>query len=141
MASSLSNLLNNFSEGIHRIKCKYGHDLKKCQTCVIKYQYCDCFLEYMNFKDNLIEYKCLLCSMNCQRKFKEKLKERFFNTYIFSNHTNNNFILFCKKVFILMNIWMIGKNSRKHHYLKNKIFKVTYIGKILLMQITRTQKD
>ena len=29
MASSLSNLVNNFSEGIHRIKCKFRHDDKK----------------------------------------------------------------------------------------------------------------
>ena len=27
--------------------------------CRIKYKYCDCFLEYTNFKDDLIEYKCL----------------------------------------------------------------------------------
>ena len=27
MASSLSNLVNNLSEGIYKIKCKYGHDL------------------------------------------------------------------------------------------------------------------
>ena len=26
MASSLSNLVNDLSEGIHTIKCKYGHD-------------------------------------------------------------------------------------------------------------------
>ena len=44
MASSLANLVNNFSEGIHKIKCKYGHLDKKCGTC-IKYKYCDCFLE------------------------------------------------------------------------------------------------
>ena len=29
MTSSLSNLVNNFSEGFHRIKCKFGHDDKK----------------------------------------------------------------------------------------------------------------
>ena len=29
MASSLSNLVNNPSEGIHKIKCKYEHDEKK----------------------------------------------------------------------------------------------------------------
>ena len=29
MASSLSNLVTNLFEGIHRIKCKYGHDDKK----------------------------------------------------------------------------------------------------------------
>ena len=39
MASSLSNLVNNFSEGIHRIKCKFGHDDKKCKTCGIKCKY------------------------------------------------------------------------------------------------------
>ena len=29
MASTLSNLVNNLSEGIHTIKCKSGHDDKK----------------------------------------------------------------------------------------------------------------
>ena len=28
MASSLSNLANNLSEGFHRINCQYGHDDK-----------------------------------------------------------------------------------------------------------------
>ena len=32
MASSLSNLVNNLSEEIHRIKCKLGHDNKNCET-------------------------------------------------------------------------------------------------------------
>ena len=32
MGSSLSNLVNNFSEGIRRIKCKHGHDDKKCEN-------------------------------------------------------------------------------------------------------------
>ena len=39
MASSLSNLVNILSEGIHKIKCKYGHEDKKCKTCGIKYKY------------------------------------------------------------------------------------------------------
>ena len=34
MATSLSNLVDNSTEGIHKIKCKY----------------CDCFLEYESFK-------------------------------------------------------------------------------------------
>ena len=97
MASSLSNLVNNLSEGIHRIKCKYGHDDKKCETCGIKYKHCDCFLEYTNFKDDLIEYKCLICNKNCQIKFDEKLNERFFNTFKFSNHNNSKFILLLRK--------------------------------------------
>ena len=32
MASSLLNLVNNLSEGVHKIKCKYGHDNKKIQN-------------------------------------------------------------------------------------------------------------
>ena len=57
MGNSLSNRVNNLSEGIHRIKCKYGGDDKKCETSGIKYKYCDYkyFLEYTNFKDILIE--------------------------------------------------------------------------------------
>ena len=55
MASSLPNLVNNFSDGIHKIKCKYGLDDKKFETCGIKYKYCNFFLEYINFKDDLTE--------------------------------------------------------------------------------------
>ena len=79
MASSLLNLDNNFIEGTHKIKCKYRHDDKKCETCRIKYKYCESFLEYINFKDDLMERKCLLC----QVKFDEKLKERFFSILVF----------------------------------------------------------
>ena len=64
MASSLSNLVTNLFEGIHRIKCKYGHDDKKCETCGIKHKYCNCFREYGNFKDDFIECKYLLCNKN-----------------------------------------------------------------------------
>ena len=59
----------------------------------IKYKYCDCFLEYTHFKGDLIKYKCLSCKKSYQWKFDEKLKERFFNTYKFTNHDNNKFIL------------------------------------------------
>ena len=73
MASSSSNLVNNLSEGIHRIKCKYGHDDKRCETCRIIYKYCDCFLEDINFKDDLIDHKCLCCNKKYQYKFDKKL--------------------------------------------------------------------
>ena len=97
MTSSLSNLVNNFSEGINRIKCKLAHDDKKRQTCGIKCKHCDCFLEYANFKDDLIVSKCSICKKNCQIKFDEKLKERFFHTYKFFNHNNKKFILLLAK--------------------------------------------
>ena len=70
MASSLSSFVNNLAEVIHKIKCKYEHDNKKCDTCGIKYKNCDCFLEYTNFKDDLIEYieyKCLCCKKNYKK--------------------------------------------------------------------------
>ena len=97
MSSSLSNLFNDLSEGIHRIKCKFGHGIKKCETYRIKYKNCDCFLEYTNFKDNLIEYKWLCCNKSYQRKFDEKLKEWFFNTNKFSNHDKNKFMWWLRK--------------------------------------------
>ena len=110
MANSLSNLVNNLSEGIHKIKYKYGHDDKKCEICGIKYKFCNCFLEYMNVKDDLIEYKCLYCNKNYKHKFVEKLKNNFL---IYTNVLTTTIIsLFCcyKKMFILLNIWTIGKN-------------------------------
>ena len=61
MASPLSNLVNNLSEEIHKIKCKHKHDDKKCESCGTKYKNCDYLLEYLNFKDDLLEYKCLCC--------------------------------------------------------------------------------
>ena len=58
MASLLSNLADNFTEGIHKIKCKD----------------CDCFLEYESVKDNLIKYKCLCFNKEYSRKIDEGLK-------------------------------------------------------------------
>ena len=45
IASSLSNLVNNLSEEIHKIKCKYRHNDKKCETALIIYKNCNYFLE------------------------------------------------------------------------------------------------
>ena len=104
MASSLSNLVNNLSEGIHRIKCKFGHNDKKCETCRIKYKYCDYFLEYTNFKADLIEYKCLCGNKNYQRKFYEKLKNDFLLHINFLTTTIISLFYCYEKVFILMNI-------------------------------------
>ena len=67
MASSLSNLLINLSERIHKIKCKFGHNDQKCETCGVKYKYCDCVLEYTNFKNNLIDYRYLCWNKNYEK--------------------------------------------------------------------------
>ena len=53
MTISLSYLVNNLFEGIHKINGKYGNNVRKYKTCKTGYKYCDCFLEYTNFKDDL----------------------------------------------------------------------------------------
>ena len=65
MASSLSNLVDNLAEGVHKTKCKD----------------CDCFLEYKRIKKNLIKYKCLSCNKDYSKKLDEKLKKRFKNKF------------------------------------------------------------
>ena len=42
-------------------------------------------------------HNCLFRNKNYQKKFGEKLKERFLNTYKFSNHHNKKFILLLQK--------------------------------------------
>ena len=59
MASSLSNLADTLSEGIHKIKCKN----------------CNCFLKYESVKDNLLKYKCLLCNKNYSNKSGWRIKK------------------------------------------------------------------
>ena len=111
VGSSLSNLGNNVSEEIHEIKCKYRHDNKKCENYGIKFKIWDCFLRYTNFKDDLIECKCLC--------YNESLMKNWRNHFLidknFVTATIISLFYCCKKVLILMNIWMIGKNSMKHH--------------------------
>ena len=81
VANSLSSLVDNLAERIHRIKFKN----------------CDCFLEYEGVKENLIKYKWLSCNKEYSNKFDEKLKKRFKNTFNISNNDINKFILLLKK--------------------------------------------
>ena len=78
MVSSLSSLVDNLAERIHKIKYK---DL-------------DCFLEYESVTDNSIKYKCLYCNKDYSNKLDEKLKKKSKNTFTFSNKNVNN-LLFC----------------------------------------------
>ena len=51
VTSSLSNLVNNLSQGIHRIECKYGHNEKKNARLVELYKsIVIVFLNVQNFK-------------------------------------------------------------------------------------------
>ena len=67
MTSWLSHLVYHLDKRIHKIKCKYSHDNKKCKACGIKCKDCECCLEYRNVKNDLIERKCLFCNKNYQK--------------------------------------------------------------------------
>lgn len=73
LASSLSNIVEDHSEGTHKTKWKYRHDNKKCENFKIKCKYCECYLEYINAKDDLLIFKCLSCNENYKKKWR-KLK-------------------------------------------------------------------
>ena len=81
MASSLSNLVDNLAEELHKIKCK-------------NYKY---FSESKCVKDNLIIHKCLSCSKCYSWKLNEELKKKFKNTFKLSNNDINKFILLLRK--------------------------------------------
>ena len=124
MTSSLSNLVKNLAEGIHRIKCKCARDNKNCKTCKIEYKKLRMLSWIHELHQNINVYVAI-------RVIKKSLMKTLRNN--FSIHTNfltmiciNSFYI-CKKVFTLMNKWMFGKNSMKLHYLKKKIFVVTWI--------------
>ena len=126
MGSSLSNLVNNFSGGIHKIKCKFWHNDRKSEICGIKYKCCYYFLECINFKDDLIEYKRLCCNKNYQHKFDEKLKERFLIHRNFLTTKILGLFFCCEKVlsnhYEYTDNW---ENTMKYHYLKKMIVRVT----------------
>ena len=77
----VDNLVDNLTEGIHKIKCK------------------DCyfFLKYESAKDNLIKYKFLSCNKN----YSNKSDEEFNNALKFYNNGINKFILLIRKFFYL----------------------------------------
>ena len=124
MASSLSNLVNNFSDGIHKIECKYRLGDKKCENCRIKYKHCECFLEYTNVKGDLNKCKCLCCKTKIINQILMKRNEFLIHKILITTAMISLFYC-CENAFILMNIWMIGKNSMKLHYLKKKLLTAT----------------
>ena len=92
VASLLSNLVNNLAEGIHKIKYKYGYNNKKCKTFRVKFKDFECFLEYTNNKDDLMECKVYVVIKSTKQKFDAIVKRRFVNRHKFSNHDINKFI-------------------------------------------------
>ena len=125
MSSSLSNLVDNLSEGFHCDKCI------DCRSC----------LEYMSVNDDQLIFRCFVCKTNYNTDFNKELIKRFANIYEFCNEDINTFILLLKKVFILINTWIVGKDLMKHHFHIKNLFIGAYIWKILQMLIIDMQNE
>ena len=65
MSSSLSNLVDNLSEGLHTDKCT------DCKSC----------LNYMMFKDDQLICRCFSFKKNYKKEFNKELIKRFANIY------------------------------------------------------------
>ena len=69
MANLFSNLVDNPAEGIHKIKCKHGHDNKNAKRVELNTKIVSAVLNTQTLKIFLLEYKCLCCNKNYQKKF------------------------------------------------------------------------
>ena len=67
MSTSLSNLVDNVSDRLHKYKCK---DSKSK-------------LSYMSAKDNQLIFQCFACKRNYEKEFDMELIKKFSNIYQF----------------------------------------------------------
>ena len=65
MSTSLSKLVDNFSEGLHNNRSV------DCKSC----------LDYMKTKDEKLIFRCFICKKNYEKDFNKELIERFANIY------------------------------------------------------------
>ena len=82
MSSSLSNLVNNLSEGLNSDKCTY------CKSS---------YLDYMTTEDEQLIFRCFECKRNYKKDFNKELIKRFANIYKFCNEDINKFIFLLRK--------------------------------------------
>ena len=108
MSSSLSNLDDVLSEGLHSDKCT------DCKSC----------LDYMMFKDDQLIFRCFECKKNYKKDFNKDLIKRFANICEFCNEDINEFTLLLRKgvyPYEYMDSW---ERFDEHHCLIKKLFIV-----------------
>ena len=81
MATSLSKLVDNLTEGIHNDKCI------KCKSNL-------CFMRAI---DETLIFECIDCGKKYKKGFNKKLLERFSNTYKFCGNDLNKFLILLRK--------------------------------------------
>ena len=125
MVTSLSKLVNNLAEGIHKIKC-WG---------------CDCFLEYERANNNLLKYKCLSRNKDHSRKLDEKFKKRFKNSFKLPNNDINKFFLLLRKGIYLCQYMDSWQRFDKKSLPDKKPFYSELYKKILVMKTISMLKN
>ena len=81
MATSLSKLVDNLTEGIHSDKCL------KCKSNLC----------YMKVMDETLIFRCFNCKKNYKKEINKELEERFARTYKFYNNDLNKFVMLLRK--------------------------------------------
>ena len=81
MATLLSKLVDNLTEGIHSDKCI------KCKSN----------LWYMKVMDETLILRCFYCKKNYKKEINKELLERFASTYKFCNNDLNKFVMLLRK--------------------------------------------
>ena len=81
MATSLSKLVDNFTDNIHNDKCV------KCKSNL-------CFVNAMN---ETLTFECVDCKKEYKKEFNKKLIERFSNVYEFCDYDMNKFMVLLRK--------------------------------------------
>ena len=86
MATLLTKLVDNFSEGVHKVKCKD----------------CGCSLKYESLKNNLIKYKCYLVIKIIQESLMKNQKRNLRTPLSFPTIIQTNLFSCLEMVFIPM---------------------------------------
>ena len=81
MATSLSKLVDNLTEGIHSDKCIN----------------CKSDISYMKVMDETLIFRCFNCKKNYKKEINKELIERFASTYKFCNNDLNKFVMLLRK--------------------------------------------
>ena len=120
MAGWLSNLVNNLAEGIDIIECKYEHDDKKLETCGIRH-IATALLNTQTLRMIYWNTNVYVVTEIIKKPLMRSQRDNFLihtniaTIWIITISISINLFYCCGKVFTLMNIRMIGKNSMKHY--------------------------
>ena len=81
MATLLSKLVDNLTEGIHNDECIN----------------CKSDISYMKAIDETLIFRCFTCKKNHEKEINKELIERFASTYKFCNNDLNKFVILLRK--------------------------------------------